>query len=175
LPSAFLIQGRPWRDHRGTFQKTVHREFFEKHGLEWSFAEQFFTTSGKDVVRGMHFQAPPHDHVKLIYCTHGSATDVLLDLREGSSTYGKCAEVSLNAGDGKTIYIPKGIAHGFRSLEKDTTIQYCVSTSHQPEADKGIRWDSIPYDWKIAEPVLSERDRALPAFAEFKTPFKGKL
>lgn len=171
IPGAFLIQGKVMRDSRGAFQKTVHREFFESHGLEWAFAEQFYSVSNKDVLRGMHFQAPPHDHVKLIYCTRGSAVDVLLDLRQGSPSFGKCADVKLSAGDGRTIYVPKGVAHGFRSFEDETTIQYCVSTIHEPSFDKGIRWDSIAYDWKIGKPVLSERDQALPAFADFKSPF----
>jgi len=174
LHGAFCIQGQSRLDDRGDFFKVVHRDFFEKHGLEWSFSEQFYTTSHKNVLRGMHFQAPPHDHVKLIYCTHGSALDVLLDLREDSPTFGQCTDANLKAGDGQSIYVPKGIAHGFLSLQDHTTIQYAVTTVHQPSSDKGILWSSIPYKWPSTAPLLSARDRALPDFKEFRSPFKAK-
>jgi dTDP-4-dehydrorhamnose 3,5-epimerase len=174
LPGAFRIQGQPRLDDRGHFHKVVHRDFFEQHGLEWSFSEQFYTTSRKDVLRGMHFQVPPHDHVKLIYCSHGSALDVLLDLREGSPTFGKCTDANLKGGDGQSIYIPKGIAHGFLSLEDNTTVHYAVTSVHQPSSDKGILWSSIPYQWPASSPLLSERDRALPSLKEFRSPFKVK-
>ena len=171
LPGTFLIQGKVMSDDRGSFHKKVHAGFFEKNGLEWSFPEQFYSVSMKDVVRGMHFQAPPHDHVKLIYCTRGKAKDVLLDLRKGSPTYGKCTDANLNANDGQTIYVPKGIAHGFHSLEDYTTVHYCVSTTYAPESDLGIRWDTIPYDWKIASPQVSPRDQSMPNFKNFESPF----
>lgn len=174
LQGAFRIQTQPRTDERGDFQKIIHRDFFESHGLEWSFAEQFYSTSHKNVLRGMHFQAPPDDHVKLIYCTRGSAVDVLMDLRTNSSTFGQCIDAKLKAGDGQSIYVPKGVAHGFLSLEDHTIIQYCVTTVHQPSSDKGILWNTIPYDWNVEAPVLSARDRALPSFADFVSPFKGK-
>ncbi len=171
IPGAYLIQGKVLSDHRGDFHKKVHREFFEQNGLEWSFAEQFYSVSHRDVIRGMHFQRPPFDHVKLIYCTRGSAIDVLLDLRKSSPTFGQCVDVRLNAGDGQSIYIPKGIAHGFHSLQNETTIQYSVSTAHEPSCDDGVFWNSIPYDWGILNPALSTRDEKFPAFKDLKSPF----
>lgn len=171
IEGAFVIQGPVLRDNRGAFHKKVQAEFFQTHGLEWAFAEQFYSVSHKDVVRGMHYQRPPYDHVKLIYCTAGSAVDVLLDIRGASKTYGLCADVKLSAGDGRSIYIPKGIAHGFHALEDETTIQYSVSVSHQPSADEGVLWNSIPYDWGLPNPVLSKRDESFPKFKDFKSPF----
>jgi dTDP-4-dehydrorhamnose 3,5-epimerase len=173
LNGALVLQGRNVLDARGEFHKTVHQGFFEEHRLEWRFAEQFYTVSRKDVVRGMHFQIPPHDHVKLVYCVSGRATDVLLDLRENSKTYGQCAAVSLSGGDGQLIYIPKGFAHGFRSLEDNTTIVYCVSTVHKSSADKGVAWNSIPYDWGIHSPLLSQRDCTFPSLKNIGSPFAG--
>ena len=79
--------------------------------------------------------------------------------------------MKLEAGDGRSIYIPKGIAHGFHSLQDNTTIQYSVSASYHPAADEGVLWNSIPYDWGILNPVLSKRDESFPKFKEFKSPF----
>lgn len=171
LPGTFVIQAHVFRDNRGEFHKTIHRPSFEKFGLQWSFAEQFYTKSGKDVVRGMHYQRPPHDHVKLIYCTEGEAIDVLLDLRTFSPTYGKCVDVTLKGGDGQSIYIPKGVAHGFRSVVDNTTIVYAVTTAHEPSADQGVLWNSIEYDWQIKNPKLSARDQNLPSFGDLSSPF----
>ncbi len=159
------------RDDRGDFHKTVYAPFFEQHGLCWSFAEQFYSVSKKDVIRGLHFQKPPYDHVKLIHCSAGRAVDVLLDLRPQSSTYGQCTDVKIEAHDGRSIYIPKGIAHGFHALADNTTIHYSVSTSYEPSADQGILWNSIPYDWGVMNPILSNRDETFPKLKDFKSPF----
>lgn len=171
IPGAFLIKGKVISDSRGDFHKKVHREFFEDNGLEWSFAEQFYSVSHKDVIRGLHFQKPPFEHVKLVYCTGGSAVDVLLDLRKNTPTYGKTAHVNLKAGDGQTVYVPKGVAHGFHSLQDQTVIHYSVSVSHEPSADEGVLWSSIPFDWSVKKPILSSRDEKFPSFKDFKSPF----
>jgi dTDP-4-dehydrorhamnose 3,5-epimerase len=175
LHGAFLIRGPGSKDQRGAFQKTVHKEFFEQHGLEWSFAEQFYSTSNKNVIRGMHYQIPPHDHVKLIYCVSGEATDVLMDLRAKSPTYGKCIDVRLSGGDGKIIYIPKGLAHGFLATADNTILMYSVGSIHEPAADQGIHWQSIPYDWKNENPIVSARDQALVYCSTIETPRKFYL
>lgn len=171
IPGCCLLKAKVFRDDRGEFHKTIHRPTFDTLSLKSDFVEQFYTKSGKDVVRGMHFQRPPHDHTKLIYCTEGRALDVLLDLRKGSPMFGKCVEVELNGGDGLSIYISEGVAHGFRSLEDNTTIVYSVTSVHETSADEGILWNSIPYDWKIKNPRLSARDQKLPPLTGFKTPF----
>jgi dTDP-4-dehydrorhamnose 3,5-epimerase len=172
VPGAYLLKAKIFRDDRGEFHKTFHRPTFDTLTLKSDFVEQFYTRSAKDVIRGMHYQRPPHDHIKLIYCTEGHAIDVLLDLRQGSPMFGKCLEVELQGGDGLSIYIPEGVAHGFRSLEDNTTIVYSVTTVHEPSSDEGVLWNSIPFDWGIKSPKISDRDRKLIPLAQLKSPFK---
>jgi dTDP-4-dehydrorhamnose 3,5-epimerase len=132
--------------------------------------EEFYSSSNEDVVRGMHFQTPPHAHDKLVYCLAGSVDDVLLDLRTGA-TYGHVASVVLSAKSAEMVLMPRGIAHGFRSLENNSIMIYKTSSEHAPSSDKGIRWDSFGYDWQCTRPELSARDLSHPTLAEFETPF----
>jgi len=121
-------------------------------------------------VRGMHFQLPPHDHVKLVYCPVGAVLDVLVDLRKGSGM-GRVASAELRGDEPSLLVIPKGVAHGFRALRDDSLMVYKTSTEHAPSHDAGIRWDSFGFDWGVALPVLSARDAAHPALADFASPF----
>jgi len=100
LPGLFLIQSDVFKDQRGIFVKTFHVETFKKLGLEMDFKESFFSISKKNVIRGMHFQLPPDDHVKLVYCAYGRILDVVVDIRKGSPTYGKYVSQHLNEDNG---------------------------------------------------------------------------
>lgn len=125
--------------------------------------------SKNNVLRGLHFQAPPHDHYKLVTCIAGEAFDVIVDLRKSSPTYGQHESFELNGGD--SVFVPAGCAHGFYVRSESATLLYNVSTIHAPSHDTGIRWDSVGVSWPSANPVVSERDAGLIAFAEFSTPF----
>ena len=118
----------------------------------------------------MHFQTPPHAHDKLVYCAHGRVLDVLLDLRRGSG-YGHSVGVTLDSSQPAVLFIPRGVAHGFRALTDDALMVYKTSTEHAPSHDAGVRHDSFGFDWKCDEPMLSERDRGHPALADFDSPF----
>lgn len=176
LPGTWLVKLPRFDDVRGSFVKTFSRRaldatLVDQLGLEsFDFREEFYSTSAKNVIRGMHFQLPPHDHVKLVYCAQGAVLDVLLDLRQGAC-YGNVASVTLNASEPALLYIPRGIAHGFRSLTDDSLMIYKTSTEHAPTHDGGIRWDSFGFDWSCNTPTLSVRDVAHPALAEFISPF----
>ena len=146
------------------------RTLFGDAGLPLECEEEFYSVSRQDVIRGMHFQVPPHDHVKLVYCPVGAVLDVLLDLRSGPG-YGRFASVTLSADDPHVLVIPKGIAHGFRSLTNDSLLIYKTSTEYSQSYDRGIGWDSFGFDWGVDVPVLSERDCAHPEFSSFNTPF----
>ena len=122
-------------------------------------------------MRGLHFQVPPHEHSKLIYCIRGRVTDVIMDIRVGSPTYGKCASIELSAENHLVIYIPRGFAHGFASLENNSCLVYKTDSIHAPQSDGGIRWDSIDFTWPFDSPVISERDSSFPAFEDFRSPF----
>lgn len=158
-------------DHRGSFVKTFVRSVLASHGLAFEAAEEYYSVSRRHVVRGMHFQLPPHAHAKLVYCAVGSVRDVLLDLRRGPG-YGRVAQTVLDAAEPSVLLIPEGVAHGFVSLQDDSLMVYKTSTEHAPSADAGIAWDSFGHDWQLASPpVLSERDRHHPGFEEFQSPF----
>lgn len=153
-------------DHRGEFVKTIHRESFEQAGVEWRFTESYFSVSAKDVIRGMHFQLPPADHDKLVYVIAGSITDVVLDIRRRSPTYGQYFATTLSADNRKAVYIPKGLAHGFVSLEPQSIVEYHTTTSQHKGYEGGILWNSFGYAWPVEEPILSERDQAFIPFTQ---------
>ena len=171
LPGCFEIQPEIYRDDRGLFVKTFHVKFFEKNALQTIWSEEYYTVSKLGVLRGLHFQLPPHDHEKLIFCISGKVLDVVVDLRKGAPTFGEYVKIDLSAEKGNMIYIPKGMAHGFFCFSKEAILVYKVSSVYAPEFDSGIRWDSVGIDWPTDKPLISERDRGLTKFNEFVSPF----
>lgn len=167
----FLIQPKIFEDHRGDFVKTFHRDSFAALGLDFVVTEEFYSTSRRGVIRGMHFQLPPHDHAKLVYCVRGRVLDVLVDLRKSSKTYGQVASAEFTGENRHMFFIPRGIGHGFLALEDDSVMVYKTSTVHAPSHDAGVRWDSIGFDWGSDRPVTSARDDSFPALREFVSPF----
>jgi len=136
-----------------------------------AFAEQYYSVSENNVLRGLHFQTPPHDHHKLVTCVEGNVFDVVVDLRKGSRTYRQHQSLALNGARGESVFVPSGCAHGFYVRSKSATMFYNVTTSYVASHDTGIRWDSAGISWPSARPVVSDRDAALPALSEFDTPF----
>jgi len=158
-------------DDRGSFIKCYDEVSFMDAGIANCFKESYFSISDKNVIRGMHFQVPPADHEKLVCVTHGAVKDVVLDIRKKSPTYGQVMDVVLSAENHLALYIPRGFAHGFMSLQDHTIMNYLVATVHSPEHDKAIRWDSIGYDWNIDKPIISPRDKNAGLLQDFKSPF----
>jgi dTDP-4-dehydrorhamnose 3,5-epimerase len=154
------------------FVKPFHQSSLENLGLTAHFPESFYSINEENVIRGMHFQLPPHDHDKIVYCSKGKLLDVVLDLRSNSKTFGKSMSFLIKENSFKGIYIPAGMAHGFASLEKGTIMTYLTSTEYHPDSDAGIRFDSFGFDWKIDNPILSDRDMTFPSFQDFNSPFK---
>lgn len=167
LEGVFIIENFYTSDDRGSFTKTYHNDFFVHNDLCTDFKESYFSISKKNVIRGMHFQLPPYDHEKLVYVAKGEVTDVILDLRKSSSTYGKSISIVLNDRNHRSVYIPKGLAHGFRTMEDNTIMIYNVSTVYNNEADFGVHFDSFNFNWEIKQPIISDRDKALITFQEF--------
>jgi dTDP-4-dehydrorhamnose 3,5-epimerase len=172
LPGCFLVDFPAFRDHRGLFVKSFQRSAFERQGLECDFTESFYTESGENVLRGMHFQVPPADHAKLVYCISGEIWDVALDLRVGSPTYGEHEAYDLRAEYNNAAYLPRGIAHGFFVRAAPAVVVYQVTSEHSPAHDIGIRWDSFGANWPQSRPVVSVRDQAHLPFAQFESPFR---
>lgn len=171
IPGCLEIQPSIHEDARGRFVKVFHEGEFRKLGLEAGFCEEYYTTSKQGVIRGLHFQAPPADHVKLVYCTDGNVFDVVVDIRKGSPHFAQFDSFELSAEKGNAIYIPRGLAHGFCVTSASATLVYKVSSVHSPTHDKGIAWNSIEIPWPIEFPLISERDRHLPLLAEYCSPF----
>lgn len=170
LPGTWHVTLKRFGDLRGSFVKTYLSSAFEEKGLSFLPREEFYSFSHRDVIRGMHFQLPPHDHVKLVYCPMGAVLDVLVDLRSGLGQ-GRVASVQLCGDEPSLLMIPKGIAHGFRALSDNSLMVYKTSTEHSPSHDAGVRWDSIGFDWGVDAPVVSARDAAHAALADFASPF----
>lgn len=159
-------------DRRGAFVKTFHVDAFRELGLPTVFAEAYFSISHRNVLRGLHFQTPPMDHEKIVYCTEGEVLDAVVDLRRSSLTYGQHALFTLRASEGTMLYIPRGMAHGFCTRSECAVMMYQVTSVYAPACDAGIRWDSAGIPWEIEDPVISERDMSFPTLTDFVSPFE---
>lgn len=171
IEGVYIINNFNASDERGLFVKTFNKEVFEKNDLGFSIRESYFSISQKDVIRGMHFQLPPHAHEKLVYVPKGAILDVVVDLRKNSETYMKHISVELSAINYKSIFIPKGCAHGFKSLQVDTITVYNVATEYYQSSDQGIHYDSFGFDWEVKNPIVSTRDTQFLKLNEFNSPF----
>lgn len=171
IPGCYEIQPRVHKDERGTFIKTFHSGDYAALGLETGFREEYYSVSAKSVLRGLHFQKPPRDHAKLVYCARGLVFDAVLDLRRSSPAFGKHYSLELSGEKGNMLYIPRGLAHGFCALSDGTEMFYKVTSEYSPDHDCGILWSSADIPWPAENPVVSARDRSFESFSEFKTPF----
>lgn len=172
IPGCYKFSPKITGDARGRFVKIFHEPSYAAMGLETNFIEEYYSVSHKNVIRGLHFQVPPMDHVKMVYCIEGNALDVVLDLRVGSPTYGHFEMFELSAVNASSLYIPKGMAHGFCALSENTIMVYKVSTVYSPAHDTGILWNSVGIPWPTTEAVLSVRDHGFPTLKQFKSPFR---
>ena len=166
-----VLQTVNYRDNRGGFQKLFNLDFFKENGLDCNFKEFYYSVNNKDVVRGMHFQLPPFEHTKLVYVSKGHIRDVVVDIRKMSATYGQCFSIELDDQKGQYLYIPKGLAHGFVSLEEGSIVNYAQTSCYSREHDCGVDAMSIGFDWGVTEPIRSGRDLTFDALKEFNSPF----
>jgi dTDP-4-dehydrorhamnose 3,5-epimerase/CDP-3, 6-dideoxy-D-glycero-D-glycero-4-hexulose-5-epimerase len=171
IDGLFLLSNHIFVDSRGIFKKVLSKDDFDTISLECNFVELYYTISKKDVIRGMHFQLPPMDYVKMVYVINGKILDVCLDLRRFSKTYGKYFSTVLSGGDDNYLYIPKGIAHGFAALEDNSVVHYAQTTGYSKNHDLGIRYDSFGFNWNIQNPIISDRDLSFPSLIDFSTMF----
>ena len=165
------IRPRVFEDSRGKFVKLFHRGFFEELGLQSTYEEQYYSVSPARVIRGLHFQVPPMEHVKLVSCLKGAILDVVYDLRSGSPSSGQVFALELTSRKGNMLYVPEGLAHGFYVLSDQATFLSMNSRKFAPECDRGIRWDSIPFKWPDRDPIVSQKDREMVTLKDFNNPF----
>ncbi len=154
-------------DLRGKFIKTFSYDFLKNLNLSFDLAEEFYSISNKNVLRGLHFQIPPFDHIKIVYCISGMVLDVVVDLRHKSKTFGKVFSFELTSEKSNVLYIDRGFAHGFYSLDNNSVMLYKTSTVYSPCHDSGILWNSINFKWPSKSPILSDRDKRFETFEEF--------
>jgi dTDP-4-dehydrorhamnose 3,5-epimerase len=155
-------------DERGHFGRTFDREEFAAHGLDPAVVQcNTSFNARRGTIRGMHYQADPDGEAKLVRCTRGSVYDVAVDLRPESDTFRRWFGTELSAENGRMLFIPVGMAHGFQSLEDGAELHYQMSHRYVPEAARGVRFDDPAFgiDWPLADPIVSERDRGFPDFA----------
>lgn len=172
IPGCFLIDTDIKKDARGHFVKTFHSPLFETQGLNVEFKESFYTLSKKNVLRGFHFQVPPSDHDKLVYCASGEILDVVLDIRKNSPAFGKAVTAVLSSENGRQFFIPKGLAHAFFTQSEQAVVIYNTTHPYSEQHDRGLHWKSSPVLWPAANPIVSNRDNAFPLLKDFKSPFE---
>ncbi|MDX2227631.1 MAG: dTDP-4-dehydrorhamnose 3,5-epimerase family protein [Verrucomicrobiae bacterium] len=158
-------------DARGFFVKNFNTDLFSSLGLDFTPREEFFSRSARGVLRGMHFQTPPFEGVKVVTCLDGRVLDVVLDLRKNSRTFGKTVSFELDGTAISSVFIPPGCAHGFRTLSETAFLFYSTGSVYSPAHDQGILWSGFGFDWGTENPLLSDRDRTFPTLDEFSNPF----
>lgn len=161
LQGAFIIDLEKRGDERGFFARTFCANEFSAHGLKTTFVQGNMSKSvHKHTLRGMHYQIDGAEEAKLVRCTKGALYDVILDMREGSETFGNYFATELSEENGRQLYIPEGFAHGFCTLAENTEIAYLVTAFYAPGKEAGIRWNDPTFgiQWPTESPILSERD-----------------
>ena len=164
IPDVICFTPKRHSDERGFFMETWNRKLFAENGIDVELVQDNHSLSRQPgVLRGLHFQTPPHAQAKLVRVLKGSIFDVAVDIRTGSPTFGKWVTETLTADNAKQLYVPIGFAHGFLTLEPDTEVAYKVTAFYAPECDRGIAWDDpdINIDWPDVSGgiILSNKDR----------------
>jgi len=169
-----VLKPKVFEDARGYFVETYSDQRYREAGIDCHFVQDNESMSMRGVLRGLHYQAEPHAQAKLIRVVRGAVLDVAVDIRKGSSTFGKYVLVELSEKNKQQIYIPHGFAHGFLVLEDNTIFSYKCDAYYNPACERGLRWDDpmIAIPWpKLDVPfILSEKDRKQPLLSEIE-PF----
>jgi dTDP-4-dehydrorhamnose 3,5-epimerase len=172
VPGLLLIHPEQHRDDRGTFARTFCTREFGERGLVTEFVQHSLSRSyRRHTLRGLHFQRPPHAETKLVSCASGALWDVAVDLRAGSATRGRWFAAELTPENGRQLYIPAGFAHGFITLEDETTTRYLISNFYEPAAASGLRFDDpdVAIDWPAGPQCIAEKDLGWPGLADLAT------
>jgi len=167
LKGTYIIELEPMEDERGFFARSFCQKEFKKHGLNFRIVQCNISFNKKrGTLRGMHYQVSPYEEAKLVSCIRGAIYDVIIDLRQDSPTYCQWFAVELTEENYKMLYIPKGFAHGFQTLEDNTVVFYQMSEFYYPECARGVRWDDSTFEieWPLSEQVMSKKDLSYPDF-----------
>ncbi len=168
IPGAFIIESERIEDDRGFFARTWCEREVKAQGLATRWVQYSISfNKRRGTLRGLHYQAPPHEEAKLVRCTTGSIYDVIVDLRRQSAAFKRHVSVTLSSENRKMLYVPEGCAHGFQTLEDETEVFYQISQFYSPQHGRGVRWDDPAFaiPWPPAERIIIERDRNYPDFS----------
>lgn len=170
----FILKPNIFKDARGQFIKQFSDEIFKINNLDSNFEESLYSISKKAVLRGMHFQTPPKEHTKIVFVSSGKILDVVVDLRKDSPTFRQHFSIILDSTNNTCLYIPKGFAHGFLSLEDNSKVHYMQTSGYDKENDYGILYDSFGFEWKkeakkynISDFIISNRDLGFLSMDDF--------
>ncbi len=175
IPGLLVIEPKVFEDDRGYFYESYNERVFAEHGLDMRFVQDNESRSGRDVIRGLHYQLAPHAQAKLIRVLEGAIFDVAVDMRRNSPTYKRWSGIEISAVNRLQVLVPKGCAHGFRVVSTTATVFYKCDEFYHPRSERGILFSdkALGIDWGI-EPgiaVVSEKDRKAPVFADADNNF----
>ena len=176
LAGLLILKPRRFGDARGWFSEVWNRDTLRAHGIDLDFVQDNHSCSAHPgTVRGLHYQAPPRAQAKLVRCGRGTVFDVAVDVRKGSPSFGRWFGLDLSAENGLQLLIPAGFLHGFVTRSPDAELLYKCTDTYAPAQDGAVRWDDpdLAIDWGIAPAaaILSDKDRAAPAFRDWTSPF----
>jgi dTDP-4-dehydrorhamnose 3,5-epimerase len=175
LKGVKVIDPKVFEDHRGFFMESYNKKQLEEIGIDVEFIQDNHSLSvPAGTLRGLHFQLEPKAQTKLVRVTSGAIYDVIVDIRKGSSTFGKWEGYIITAANKRQLLVPKGFAHGFCTLVEDTEVIYKVDEYYAPEQDAGILWNDpeLGIDWPVQNPILSDKDAKLPVLKEASINFE---
>jgi dTDP-4-dehydrorhamnose 3,5-epimerase len=174
IPDLLVVEPSVFNDQRGYFFEVYNQERYFNNNMQMQFVQDNESKSGRNVLRGLHFQTPPFAQGKLVRVIQGKVLDVAVDIRKGSPTYGSYHAVELDAISKRMFYIPEGFAHGFLTMEEDTIFAYKCTNYYNKESEGSLLWsdETIGIKWNIENPILSEKDKIAPLFKDFNSPFK---
>lgn len=176
IPDVILLQPKVHGDQRGYFLETFRKDlFFDAVGHEVHFVQDNESRSSRGVLRGLHYQLPPHAQSKLVRVIKGTVLDVAVDIRQGSPTFGKHVAVELSEENKAQLFVPRGFAHGFVVLSDEAIFSYKVDSYYSPECDRGLAWNdpALGIDWRLPESEiqLSAKDQQQPLLAQLTEGF----
>lgn len=174
LQGTYKIKLERIGDNRGYFMRFYNREIFAAHDLQTVWEQESVSfNKEKNTLRGLHFQMPPFNETKIVRVVQGAMIDYFVDLRKSSPTYGVWDSLELSAENNTAVYIPKGFAHGFKTLTENTLVEYKIDANYDAASANGIRWNdpTLRVDWNTENPITSERDASLQFFDDFDSPF----
>lgn len=168
LPGVLIVKPNRKGDNRGFFMETFRKSFFEEKGIPADFVQDNFSFSGKNTLRGLHYQRGDYTQSKLVKVFTGEILDVAVDLRKDSPTFGEHISIVLNDENHHMLYIPEGFAHGFSVLSETASVYYKCNRYYHAESEGGVLWNDpdLNIDWKVTNPLISEKDQNQPQFKD---------